>query len=302
MAKAPKTPVLNDSDSAMGIAPATGIVFDNAVMGSVKNAMSDAGGKSADLWMVPYESLRIDPAFNVRIKDEKYEAKVEWLKGQMMLPTGFLRECPLAGYIVKEDGADVIYITGGHRRYEAAGRAIAEGAPIERIPVIAQPPGTNIESLTVKLVTENNGEPLSPYEVALVCQRLIGYGLDEKTIAQRLGYTVPYIKQLFELLSAPKAVRDMVTAGKVSASLAVKTVKKHGKEAAGKLKEGLKTAESKGKKKVTSKHVEKSDTTKKIDHIALIKELVEYVKMVRVGDDAADLIARADAVIAENEL
>lgn len=232
-------------------------VFDTFQPGNVKAAMANAGAKSSDLWMVPYAGLRVAAGFNARLRTPAYEAKVAWLTEQM-IAKGYLREAPLTGYVVKEDGADVVYVTAGHRRYEAIGRAIAAGAAIERVPVITHPAGASVEDLTVKLVTENNGEPLAPLEVATVCKRLQGYGLEDKEIAQRLGYTMPYLSQLFGLLAAPKVVRDMVAAGQVSATLASATVRKHGANASKKLADAVKSAAAKGKAKATQKDVEPS--------------------------------------------
>jgi ParB-like chromosome segregation protein Spo0J len=113
-----------------------------------------------------------------------------------------------------------------------------------------------MEDLTVALVTSNSGRPLSPFEVATVCKRLVGYGMAPADIAKRLGYGKAYIDGLLDLVAAPKAVRDLVTAGKVSATLAVETLKKHGKQASKVLTDGVKQATASGKDRVTKKHVE----------------------------------------------
>lgn len=79
---------------------------------------------------------------------------------------------------------------------------------------------------------------------------------DSATIAKRLGITKPYVNQLLDFLAAPKPVRDLVSSGKVSATLAVETIRKHGvKQATKMLKDGLAEAEAKGKTRATAKHV-----------------------------------------------
>lgn len=299
--------------------------FDEMTPGSVKGMAKDTGSKSVDLWMVPYDELKIADGFNVRVHDGDYTKHIDWIAGQMV-EHGYKRDKPMTGYVVKEDGKNVVYITDGHSRHAAVAKAREAGAEIELIPVIVHPPGTSVEDLTVSLVTANSGKPLSPYEIAQVCMRLQGYGYEHKDIAKKLGYTVPYVKNLFDLLAAPKAVRDMVTSGKVSATLAVQTVKKSGQEAAKVLKDGLAAAEAKGKKKVTGKHVkpsaEPAPSAKKskkqiivaqledapvasIEHevgdyekaIDLIKRMAGYIRTVAVGDDAADLLAEAEAIL-----
>lgn len=253
-------------------------VFDALPSGNVKAAMNAAGAKSSDLWMVPVKNLRTAPGFNVRQRTPAYEAKVAWLTGQMVA-NGYMREAPMSGYVVKENATDIIYITAGHRRFEAVHRAIEAGAAIERVPVITHPAGTSVEDLTVKLVTENSGEPLSPMEIAFVCKRLQGYGLDEKDISHRLGYTITYVKQLFELLAAPKPVRDMVEKGQVSATLASEVVRKKGKAAAQALADGVQKAREKGKTRATKKDVlpasEKAQPPT-FDFLAHLRRQVEF--------------------------
>lgn len=236
----------------MSTQPTTDLVIDNLVPGSVKAAMKEVGASSSDLWMVPYSNIRTIPGFNVRVRNAEYEAHVKSIKDSIKA-NGFYRDKPLEGYVAKEDGENVIYITGGHTRHEAAGLAIEEGAPIEALPVIVKPAGTSQEDLTVALVTGNSGRPLTPIETAIVIKRLVGFGLDEKTIARRLGYGKKYVEDLLSLLSAPAAVRKMVEQGKVSATLAISELKKDPKEAAKKLTEAAKVVEASGKTKVTKK-------------------------------------------------
>lgn len=52
--------------------------------------------------------------------------------------------------------------------------------------------------------------------------------MEEETIAQRLGYTLTHVQNKLLLMSAPAAVRKMVEQDKVSASVAIDTLRKHG--------------------------------------------------------------------------
>lgn len=273
-------------------------IFDDMTPGSAK----DTGAGKADLHLVPVDQLQIADGFNVRVHDAEYTKHIDWLAAQMVA-NGYDRTKPMSGYVVKgEDGANLIYITDGHSRHAAVLKAIEQGAAIETIPVIVHPSGTSAEDLTVALVTANSGKPLNPFEIATVCKRLQGYGHDDKTIAAKLGYTLPYVKNLFTLLSASKQVRDMVTSGKVSASLAVATVKKSGKDAAKVLKDGLAAAEAKGKKKVTGKHVKAVvpfdvlPPALPLTVVTLITKMADYIRTVAVGDDASDLLDEAALV------
>lgn len=309
-------------------------IFDTNPTGSVKKAAAEAGAKSSDLWQVPYKELRLADGFNPRNGDRPaYKAHVDWLAEQM-ISRGYDRTKPMAAFVVNEDGKNVFYVTDGHTRHRAFAQAIASNSELSgdtMIPVIVHPAGTNAEDLTVSVLTSATGMPLEPMEMATGIKRLLDYGWDEKRVSERLGFTVAYVKQLLELLSAPKAVREMVKKGEVSATLAVKTVRKSGKDAAKVLKDGLTEAKANGKSKVTEKHVkpkkvktlaeglaeatgvnvaqaqaELKAVTNDIEQMqqiaglrGLIRDMADYIRAVRVGDDATDLIARADKVLAD---
>lgn len=233
------------------------VPFADAVAGSTKAAMKVAGASSGDLWMVPIANIRVKEGFNVRNHDSKeYKERVRWIADSIKA-NGFYRDHPLEGFVVNEGGENIIYISGGHTRLESAHIAIHEGAELENLPVVVQPAGTSIEDLTVALVTKNNGTPLNPYEIGLVCKRLVDMGMAEKTIAGRLSYGKGYIANLLALVAAPKSVRDMVTSGQVSATLALETLKKEGSNAAKVLKDSGQKATELGKAKVTKKTVKK---------------------------------------------
>lgn len=221
--------------------------------GSVKTAMK--GVTSSDLWKVQRERLNIEEGFNVRIHDDDYKAHIRALADSIKT-NGYMADKPLAGYVaLGDDEHDRIVITDGHSRLAAYDLAVSEGMEPFDLPVVTKPRGTSMEDLTIALVTSNSGRQLSPYEIGLVCKRLVSYGMEPKAIAQRLGFTLVYINGLLDLVAAPKALRDLVTEGKVSATLAVETLKKHGKEAAAVLTSSVKEAKASGKERVTKKHV-----------------------------------------------
>jgi ParB family transcriptional regulator, chromosome partitioning protein len=222
-------------------------------MGSIKGAMKEGAGKS-DLWFVPRDQIKVVPGFNVRDKDAEYIAAVREYADSMKA-NGFYRNKALAGYVAVENGENVIYVTDGHTRLDAVDLANAEGAEIHKIPMIISPAGTNAEDLTVALVTSNSGRNLRPHEIAKVVKRLIGYNMSTEEIAKRLAFTKVYVESLLKLLEAPHGVREMVKEGKVSATLAIETYKKHGADAEKLLQDGLATATSLGKEKLTKKNI-----------------------------------------------
>lgn len=224
--------------------------IENIVPGNVKTAMKEAGASSGDLWMVPYDQLRIVPGFNVRVRDAEYIAHLKHIKG-LIAANGFDRRHPFEGYVSVEDGKNIINVTGGHTRHEAVGELIAAGTEFGPLPVIVATKGTSAEELTAALVTGNSGKPLRPNELAAVIKRLIGFSWDVGRVATTLNLTKPYVNDLLSLAEAPAAVRKLVDAGKVSATLAIEQIKKAPEKAAANLKAAVEKAEAKGKAKAT---------------------------------------------------
>lgn len=240
--------------------------------GNVKAAMREAQAVSSDLWKVPLDQIHIIAGFNVRSNAADHKAHVDGLT-ESILANGFYASKPLSGYVALEDDKQIIYLTDGHCRLEAVHAAIRRGAEIHALPVVVSPKGTSLEDLTVALVTSNSGKPLTPYEVGIVCKRLTGFGWDEKQIAAKLCMTVQRVGGLLDLIGAPKAVRDLVVAGTVSATQAIETLKRHGPTAGDKLQAGAEKARATGKAKATKKHIDDKPTCR-----AVVKALLQWDK------------------------
>lgn len=222
--------------------------------GAVKQAMASSHAKSRDLWQVPVANIRIIDGFNVRIRDAKYDEKIDEL-AKSILAEGFYQDKPLAGYVAKENGENVIFVTDGHRRYEATLKAITAGAQIEVLPIVVSAQSVSTEDLVVSLVRANSGEPLRPYEQAVVAKRLQRYGWETPQIAERLGFSGQYVENLLFLMAAPIAIRNMVIEDQVSASTAVEALRTHGEKAVEKLTEALNKVQSGGQTRITKKHL-----------------------------------------------
>lgn len=228
--------------------------IDTLVSGAVKAAMDTAAATKSDMYKVPIGNIHVIPGFNVRADTPDYREHISNL-AKLILENGFRSDKPLSGYVAAEGGQNVVYITDGHSRLEAAKLAIANGAAIEALPVVVSPKGTSKEDLIVGLVVSNTGRPLTPLETAEVCNRLVVCGWKESKIAAKLGFSARYVSDLLTLLSAPKALRDMVSNGTVSATLAIEEFTKAPEEAVANLKAGLAVVQAKGGTKVTKKHV-----------------------------------------------
>lgn len=245
--------------------------------GSIKPAMAESHANRRDLWQVPVESIRIIEGFNVRIRDAKYDAKIDEL-AKSILSEGFYPDKPIAGYVSRENGKNVIYATDGHRRYEATLKAIAAGAQIKTLPVVISLQSE--EDLVVSLVRANSGEPLRPLEQAIVCKRLERFGWKTVEIAERLGFTAQYVDNLLFLIAAPIEVRNMVIEDLVSATTAIEALRAHGEMALQKLSEALSKAKSGGQTRITKKHL-----TNPVERAAKKHSFALYDAAKKVADD-----------------
>lgn len=217
--------------------------------GNVKAAMRAAGAKSADLWMVPFANIRVIPGYNIRPVDREH---VDALKASIKV-NGYSKDKPLAGFVSKEEGdGDIINLTDGEHRHTAVAELIAEGEPIEFVPVTVAPAGTSMVDLAVGMATSASGKELTPQAWATLCKRLIGYGCDVEEIAKRLIKKKAQITDWLVLAGASRRVLQMVEDKKVSGTNAIRLLKKHGAGTADVLEQKFEAAKARGKKKVTA--------------------------------------------------
>lgn len=221
------------------------------VAGGVKEIMKGLGASSSDLWKVPPKDLHVMENLNVRVQDKSYTTKVEAI-AQSIMDEGFHPDQPIGVFV--HEGK--LYVSSGHRRRDAALLAIEKGADLEFVPVVVKPRSTSIQDLTAELVTANNGEPLTAYELACVCKRLVNFQWDTKKIASRLGISVTYADQLLTLMGAPMDLLALVHEGKMAAGTAHDLFKKHGAKVMEAATKAVDTAKEKGREKATAKDVE----------------------------------------------
>lgn len=218
--------------------------------GNVKAAMRDADAKSADLWMVPVDQLRLLPGFNIRpIKVEHVAALKEAIRAN-----GYNRGEVLKGFVSKDgDAGNIINVWDGQHRLTAVRELIAEGVPIEFLPVVVSPAGTSMVDVTVGMIeTSDKKMALAPQDWATACKRLIGFGVGVDEIAQRLGKTKQQVGDYLVLAGASRRVLAMVEEKKVSGTNAIRLLKKHGAGTAEVLDAKFEAALARGKKKVTA--------------------------------------------------
>lgn len=166
-------------------------------------------------------------------------------------------------------------LVDGHCRLAAVMMAIAEGVDIRSVPCISDKNEGEAERI-LNMIVANSGRRLSPAEQSNVYRRLVALGWTEEECAKKAGTSVQRIRQLLDLQAAPNDLILMVKSGKVSATLAMETLREHGGDgdaAVEALRKGLETAEKAGKAKATKKHVAGPRVSVKDQRDALITAL-----------------------------
>jgi len=141
-------------------------------------------------------------------------------------------------------------LVDGECRLRANLELIAEGVPIESVPV-SQVKGTNEAERLVIALTANTGKPLSKWESGNGFQRLIGYGWDVAKIASRLGFTERFVQEALELADAPQEVKQLLSTAAVTPALALQAMRQNGAQAVETLKAAAAQAAGEGKKTAT---------------------------------------------------
>lgn len=231
----------------------------NAVTTGVKAAMKEIGSAN-DMFMADPRNVKIWPGFNARIKDDRYWERVGELADSIE-EHGFYKDKPLACYVVKEDGKNVVYIVEGGRRLDASlKRQLRFQTDDERdafrIPLVPKERETNEVDLVYGLAQGNNAEPFRPYELAVVVKRLkTVYGQTEEQILKKLKGIVSstYLTNLLIVAGAPRQIADMVIAEELSVTQAAKVMNEHGNRAIDVLLQAKANAKAEGKEKVSDR-------------------------------------------------
>ncbi len=212
--------------------------------------LQDMASGRRDLYLLDPDLIKEDEGWNVRDDNEDLKAHIRHLADSIK-EIGVQQ--PLTVYL--RDGVPTI--TDGHCRLMAAKIAISEGAEIKTVPCRNEERTANEADRTLSMLTRNSGKPLTSLEASVVVKRLISFGWVISDISRKTGYTTSHIYNLIALASSPVEIQQMVSDGKVSATLATDTVRKQGEtKAVETLKSAVEKASDSGKKKATKKHVE----------------------------------------------
>lgn len=155
-----------------------------------------------------------------------------------------------------EDGK--AWLVDGECRLRATLQAIEfHKAEIKTIPVKTEDRYANEADKLFSQIIRNSGKPFSAMEQAKVYKRLVDMGWLQGDIAKKAGVSAARISQILDLLAMPEPIKQMVTAGQVSASMAVATLKDHNPaKAVQVLQDAVAVANAEGSQRAMPKHVE----------------------------------------------
>jgi len=207
--------------------------------------LKDLAEGTKDLYMLSPAIITEEAGWNARIEGPELDAHIRQLADS-------IKEIGVQEPVTVYQKNDTIILTNGHCRLMAVKLAISEGAEILSIPCRVEERHANDADRVLSMITRNSGKPLSQLEQSSVVKRLIAFGWKTSQIAQKTGFSVTHVQDLLILGGATAEVSQMVAAGEVSATTAIKQVKKHGDKAAGRLQEAAKTS---GATRVTEKHL-----------------------------------------------
>lgn len=218
-----------------------------------RNRLKDFG-KTSDLFNIPIDDITIDPDFNLRLDRPELHEHIEWLRGQIS-EFGFLRSKPLIVRLTAAPDRRIVLVDG-HCRLAAVRLCNAAGLGIETLPCLPEGKGISAVDRTILMFQANTLLNFSPLEQALGVKRLLSFGLSETEVGRRIGRSRQHVANLLELAAAPNDVRVMVVEGVVSATEAVKLIRRDGAEAAGAtLKLARDAATAAGRTKITARYI-----------------------------------------------
>jgi ParB-like chromosome segregation protein Spo0J len=212
---------------------------------SFKTMILDKTIKRADAMKIEYSRIHVVPDFNLRELDDQYEAEIQDLLAHI-LAGGLL---PPLEVVAMADGSGV-ELVDGHRRYDAMGRAIAQGFPIHWVSIVAFQ-GNKIDRMA-RVYTSNKNSQLRPLEAARGFKRFRGAGLDSAEIAAIVHFSRTHVENYLVLADAERDVQELVRSSQVAADVAIEAVRKLGAKAGEFLAGKVGQAKAAGKAKVTA--------------------------------------------------
>lgn len=258
---------------------------------SFKTMILDKTIKRADAMKIQYHRIQVVPDFNPRDLDDRYEAEIQELLAHI-LAGGLL---PPLEVVAMADGSGV-ELVDGHRRFDAMGRAIAQGFPIDWVSIVAFQ-GNKIDRMA-RVYTSNRNSPLRPLEAARGFKRFRGAGLDSAEIAAIVHCSRTHVENYLILADAERDVQELVRACTVSADVAIEAVRKLGAAAGDFLAGKVDQAKAAGKAKVTASTIHGRALPRKVVS-PLISGVDTFIKGLDPNQRAAIVDAQEGRVTSE---
>lgn len=262
-------------------------------MSSARELLAQGHAKRADLLKVLASHIHVEPGFNVPETKEEWEARVE----AMVLHLAEGGMLPPVETRPREKGGQ--WLVDGHARHEAYKRAHKRGVPVAdpkdgQLYLLTIPFVGNDADRLVRTITSAEGRTLTPLQLANRYSLLAKLGWKAEDIAKKVGKTGEHVRNVLKLADADTEVQQLVATGKVSASEAIKVVKKHGGEAKAVLQKAVKTAAKTGKKKATAKTLGTGKTEKQQ---ALEMDAAFFRWLEQHGEVGVDVMGRFEIIL-----
>lgn len=242
-----------------------------------------------DIFMLDPELINIKDGWNVRIPSDDLNEHIESL-AQSIAANGVKQ--PLTVYMDEAD--EKVYVSDGHCRLAGVKLAKERGAEIRSVPCRVEEKYATPADRVLSMLTRNSSKPLTPTEKARVVKQLLDFGWPEKEIAERMGVSISHINQLLQIEMLPMNIKEMVSSGKVSASLAMQVCKEDGVEAAGiAMREKIDKGE-----KITRKSMGKKERPERRAINTIFSNAIRYQGL----DEICDLCDRLRELMTDEQL
>lgn len=225
----------------------------NSITQAYKNERDEIGLKVQKTYFVDLSknSIYVEEGFNVRDLDPDHvnSLAVAYEQGKYV-PAIVVKPTP--------QGLKVI---DGHHRFAAAKQANVEAIEVKNFV------GDEADQVAF-MITSSQGRNLNPMERAKAYQRLLGRGLTEAEISERVGRSKSDVKNHLTLMNASENIQKAVESGQVGYAAAVEEINRNGFEGEAKIEKQIAAG-----KKVTRTSL--AGFTGK-DHKEVMAILVEY--------------------------
>ena len=165
--------------------------------------------------MIDPRNIIVEEGFNVRTDMGDIDAL-----SQSIVEVGQLE--PIT--VCKQRGTDKYILTDGHRRMAAILQAIENGKEIPYVRAIVST-GNVEDRIFAMVITGIGKKALNSLEEGEAYKRLKAYGYDVKTIASKVGKSLPHIYNMLKLADVPQLVKRHISDGNISGNTVVTLLK-----------------------------------------------------------------------------